>query len=632
MAVSIPVKYIVTTKDALDNVPIIEGQVICLADQDGWYYDMGGERRETTGEKYKFVDSDTIEIIITPIEDNKFEWQAKVKEGSITEKELEGNYLSDIRKEADRAVRAANAAEAAAERSAASAAASAESAEESEDSAEESSQFASTANGYANDANGFAQAANNSANTATQQANRASDKATEAGGHARDAAASADESEDSATESKSWAVGGTSTRTGEDTNNAKYYAQVAQEAAQKLSGSLIPKGTILFEQLDDVQNPEMGWMFNIANDFTTDARFITKGLFQSAGTNIYYTASAKWDCMVGTNVTGVKGNAETNYRQGNVNITKADIGLDKVENIPPSEVIGKIIVRPKDNPGEEVGVIQINDKKYTFTSPNEIVFLTAAEYEMLSQEDKMKDLLYVITDDGVGSIIDDTVTSKYKTWSSYKIHQDVLQSATDEKMNVVKATTSKAYLIGTTTAPTTTEKGTKGVADPGVYLGTKAGELNVGSLNATGEIHASAVYSAVWNDFAEWFEKQNENETFEPGTIVAWDTDGVVKASEDNKYQVAGVCSNTYGYIVGGENFADMNENKKKFVPVALVGRVNVKVIGKVDKGDFIVPLDDGYGIAVKPYSYTHGTAVGKAIESKIDDEPGIVKIVVMLA
>ena len=89
MAVSIPVKYIVTTKDALDNVPIIEGQVICLADQDGWYYDMGGERRETTGEKYNFVNSDTIEIIITPIEDNKFQWQARVKEGSITEKELE---------------------------------------------------------------------------------------------------------------------------------------------------------------------------------------------------------------------------------------------------------------------------------------------------------------------------------------------------------------------------------------------------------------------------------------------------------------------------------------------------------------------------------------------------------------
>lgn len=32
----------------------------------------------------------------------------------------------------------------------------------------------------------------------------------------------------------------------------------------------------------------------------------------------------------GGNVTGVKGNAETNYRSGNVNITKEDIGCDEM--------------------------------------------------------------------------------------------------------------------------------------------------------------------------------------------------------------------------------------------------------------------------------------------------------------
>lgn len=39
------------------------------------------------------------------------------------------------------------------------------------------------------------------------------------------------------------------------------------------------------------------------------------------------------------NVTGVKGNAETQYRNGNVNITKANIGLDKVDNTADSEKI-----------------------------------------------------------------------------------------------------------------------------------------------------------------------------------------------------------------------------------------------------------------------------------------------------
>ena len=50
---------------------------------------------------------------------------------------------------------------------------------------------------------------------------------------ARPIAADAQLASDSAQESESWAVGGTDTRTGEDTDNAKYYAQ---QAASSTSG------------------------------------------------------------------------------------------------------------------------------------------------------------------------------------------------------------------------------------------------------------------------------------------------------------------------------------------------------------------------------------------------------------
>ena len=36
--------------------------------------------------------------------------------------------------------------------------------------------------------------------------------------------------------------------------------------------------------------------------------------------------------------------------------------------------------------------------------------------------------------------------------------------------------------------------------------------------------------------------------------------------------------------------------------------------------------MQNGYGVAVSPNKYTHGTAVGKAIESKSTAEPGLVK------
>ena len=54
--------------------------------------------------------------------------------------------------------------------------------------------------------------------------------------NANAAAASAAAAASSATLSQSWAVGGTSTREGEDTNNAQYWAQQAQEVAQGALG------------------------------------------------------------------------------------------------------------------------------------------------------------------------------------------------------------------------------------------------------------------------------------------------------------------------------------------------------------------------------------------------------------
>lgn len=48
---------------------------------------------------------------------------------------------------------------------------------------------------------------------------------------------------------------------------------------------------------------------------------------------------------------------------------------------------------------------------------------------------------------------------------------------TDTKMNVTLGTTSKAYLVGVTTAPTSTAQALTGISDTGVYLDTTAGQL-----------------------------------------------------------------------------------------------------------------------------------------------------------
>ena len=127
-----------------------------------------------------------------------------------------------------------------------------------------------------------------------------------ASAHAAAAKNSADSAADSAKLSESWAVGGTGTRVGEDTDNSKHYskqaADLVEEAKQIIaassSGALIPIDTRRFEDLPITSTT--GYMYNISNDFVTDDRFVDgAGRFYGAGNNVYWTADGKWDVLAG---------------------------------------------------------------------------------------------------------------------------------------------------------------------------------------------------------------------------------------------------------------------------------------------------------------------------------------------
>ena len=86
-------------------------------------------------------------------------------------------------------------------------------------------------------------------------------------------------------------------RTGEDADNAKYYYEQARDISSSIGGGLIPKGTITFSELDS-QQKIAGFMYHITDSFTTDSTFRQgAGIFYPSGTNVYYTADGKWDCL-----------------------------------------------------------------------------------------------------------------------------------------------------------------------------------------------------------------------------------------------------------------------------------------------------------------------------------------------
>ena len=155
--------------------------------------------------------------------------------------------------------------------------------------------------------------------------------------------------------------------------------------------------------------------------------------------------------------------------------------------------------------------------------------------------------------------------------------------------------------------------------------GTLTGPL-VGTTITADTITANKVYGAIWNDYAEWFEKENVNDTFDFGDICSWNENGVVLSSPSD-VRIVGVVSNTYGHILGGLPLADMEENSKHFVPIGLTGRVNVKVKGTVKVGDLIISAGNGIGKVDNNASIQQ--VVGKALESSNDESVKLITVLI---
>lgn len=152
------------------------------------------------------------------------------------------------------------------------------------------------------------------------------------------------------------------------------------------------------------------------------------------------------------------------------------------------------------------------------------------------------------------------------------------------------------------------------------------------ALNVVGTITATKVYEAVYNDYAEWFEKADVNEKIEEGDIIVKvaGSSGFGKSINSNDKLVVGVCSNTYGHILGGENLKDMEKNREKFIPVGLAGRVKVKVHGPIMEGDLIVTSTIP-GVGMKCMNYIPGTIVGKCLSRKDNIGIDLVDMLIML-
>lgn len=142
------------------------------------------------------------------------------------------------------------------------------------------------------------------------------------------------------------------------------------------------------------------------------------------------------------------------------------------------------------------------------------------------------------------------------------------------------------------------------------------------SMYAT-TFHGEAT-SARYADLAERFEADKE---YEPGTVVALGGDKeVTEVTTELSDEVFGVVSTAPAHLMNAEA-----GNNATHPPIASVGRVPVKVVGKVAKGQRLVSAGNGMARGATKQEITPWNVIGRSLVNKDTDEAGVIEAVVKI-
>lgn len=145
-----------------------------------------------------------------------------------------------------------------------------------------------------------------------------------------------------------------------------------------------------------------------------------------------------------------------------------------------------------------------------------------------------------------------------------------------------------------------------------------------GTINGLWTLGAGARLNATYADLAERFEADT---AYEPGTVVELGGDKEITAVVDELSDtVFGVVSNTAAYLMNSAAGEDATHP-----PVAISGRVQVKVHGQVKKGDRLVSAGKGFARAATKLEITAFNTIGRSLTTKTTSGPGTVEAIVII-
>jgi hypothetical protein len=192
-------------------------------------------------------------------------------------------------------------------------------------------------------------------------------------------------------------------------------------------------------------------------------------------------------------------------------------------------------------------------------------------------------------------------------------------TGTTNQVNVSSSTgnvtLSLPQSINTTASPTFTGITVASITKSGVSASGNIGQSN----NRFNTVHARAT-EAQYADLAEMYEADTD---YRPGTVVIFGgSREITMCTEFADVSVAGVISTNPAYLMNAECDG---------LPVALRGRVPVKVVGPVKKGDLLVTSDTPGAAASVGKNANYGVAVfAKALQDKDNDDLEIIEAVII--
>jgi len=167
--------------------------------------------------------------------------------------------------------------------------------------------------------------------------------------------------------------------------------------------------------------------------------------------------------------------------------------------------------------------------------------------------------------------------------------------------------------------------------------GTNAqvGVVGINNLNgnAIGNIGSSSSYfntvfatatTALYADVAERFASDVE---MLPGTVV--ELGGVAEITncvEELSENVFGVISTRAAYLMNAGAGSDSTHP-----PIAMTGRVPVRVLGSIKKGDRLVAAGNGLARSAKAGEATAFNVIGRSLENKESSDVGVIEAIVTI-